>query len=316
MVRNPGKSLQLLSRMDSLADETRLRLLRLLENHELGVVDLCDVLQMPQSTVSRHLKVLADQGWCKSHRQGTNNLYRMLLDELEPAARRLWLLTRQDTDDWPTLAQDQLRLERRLKQRQSESQAFFASSAGQWDKLRTELYGNRFDRDAQLALLPSDWVVADLGCGTGSITASLAPHVETVIGVDQSRPMLKAAKTRTSGMGNVDLRKGALDAVPIEDQACDGAMLVLVLSYLPEPDTVLREAARILKPGGTVSIVDLLRHDREAFRRQLGQHCMGFEPRAIEELLKDCGFKQTRCTPLHPETDVKGPALFMARGIR
>src|SRR5437764_15174380 len=84
----------LLSWMEGLADPTRLRLLRLLERHELGVVELCDILQLPQSTVSRHLKVLGDQGWARSRRQGTTHLYRTILDELDPAARRLWLLAR------------------------------------------------------------------------------------------------------------------------------------------------------------------------------------------------------------------------------
>src|SRR5918995_7299666 len=88
----------LLGWMDSLADPTRLRLLRLLERHELGVAELCDVLQMPQSTVSRHLKVLADQKWVRGRRQGTNHLYRTILDELEAGARRLWVLAREQTD--------------------------------------------------------------------------------------------------------------------------------------------------------------------------------------------------------------------------
>src|SRR5947209_18980125 len=106
----------LVARMGCLADETRLRLLRLLEGHELGVVELCDVLQLPQSTVSRHLKVLGDQRWVRSRPQGTTRLYRTLLDELDPAARKLWLVAREQTDGWPTTRQDQLRLERVLRQ--------------------------------------------------------------------------------------------------------------------------------------------------------------------------------------------------------
>src|SRR3954469_19766995 len=106
----------LLRWMESLADPTRLRLLRLLERHELGVVELCDVLQMPQSTVSRHLKVLADERWVRSRRQGTAHLYGMILDELTTPQRKLWLLTREQTDAWPAAQQDQLRLTRVLKQ--------------------------------------------------------------------------------------------------------------------------------------------------------------------------------------------------------
>src|SRR5438270_2650229 len=99
----------MLSWMEGLADPTRVRLLRLLERHELGVAELCDVLQLPQSTVSRHLKVLADQKWVRGRRQGTNHLYRTLLDELDAPARRLWLLAREQTENWSASKQDRLR---------------------------------------------------------------------------------------------------------------------------------------------------------------------------------------------------------------
>src|SRR3954469_14991273 len=93
----------LMAWMDALADTTRLRLLRLLERHELGVIELCDVVQLPQSTVSRHLRVLSDDGWVRSPRHGTTNLYRMLLDELDATPRRLWLLAREQTAQWATV---------------------------------------------------------------------------------------------------------------------------------------------------------------------------------------------------------------------
>jgi ArsR family transcriptional regulator len=208
MIDSPASPELLVSRMECLADETRLRLLRLLERHELGVAELCEILQLPQSTVSRHLKVLGDGGWVNSRTVGTNHLYRMLLDEVDPAARRLWLLAREQTQSWATLAQDELRLRRRLRARDTDSQAFFAGAAGQWDKLRGQLYGQGFSRSALAALIPGDWVVADLGCGTGSVTAEVAPFVRQVIGVDNSAAMLKAARRRTAGLKNIDLRRG------------------------------------------------------------------------------------------------------------
>src|SRR3954447_21986509 len=106
MITAPAQPDALLGWMECLSDPTRLRLVRLLERHELGVAELCDVLQLPQSTVSRHLKALSDQQWTRSRRQGTNHLYRTLLDELEPAARKLWLLTREQTAAWVTARQD------------------------------------------------------------------------------------------------------------------------------------------------------------------------------------------------------------------
>jgi SAM-dependent methyltransferase len=306
----------LLSWMEVLADPTRLRVLRLLERHELGVAELCDILQLPQSTVSRHLKVLADEGWVRNRALRTANLYEMCLNGEEPAARRLWLLARDQTEGWATVQQDQARLLRRLADRQPAVQAFFAGAAGKWDKLRTELYGSGFTSAALLALLPSDWVVADLGCGTGQATALLSPHVQQVIGVDQSAAMLKAARRRTSALPNVELRKGSLEALPVQDAACDGALLVLALSYMPDPSAVLREMARILRPGGRAVVVDLLRHDREDFRREMGQTSLGFEPGELDGLLVQAGLAAPHIHTLPPEPSAKGPALLLATARR
>jgi ArsR family transcriptional regulator len=304
----------LLSWMECLSDATRLRLLRLLERHELGVVELCDILQLPQSTVSRHLKVLGDQKWVRSRREGTTRLYRMILDELTAPARRLWLLAREQTESWATLKQDELRLGRVLREREGDSQAFFAGAAAEWDRLRRELYGDAFTTHAMLALLPSDFVVADLGCGTGQVSAALAPHVRQVIAVDNSPAMLKAAKKQAGDLANVDLRRGELSAVPIEDASCDAALLLLVLGYVPDPAGALKEMSRILKPGGRAVIVDLLPHDRDDFRRRMGQQRLGFDRGELEQLMTAAGFASVSIRALPPEPNVKGPALFLAVG--
>ena len=169
----------LLGWMDGLADETRLRLLRVLEREELSVQELCDVLRLPQSTVSRHLKTLADLGWLGSRRQGTASFYRFA-EDADAGARRLWRLARAETDGWAAAEQDDLRLEARLRARREDLGSFFASAAPDWEKLRAEAYGTLFEREALLALLPPGWAVADLGCGTGALCAALAPHVRRV----------------------------------------------------------------------------------------------------------------------------------------
>ncbi len=305
--------------MGSLADPTRLRLLRILERHELGVIELCGILQSPQSTISRHLKILADEGWLKSQRQGTNHLYRFTLDDIAPAQRRLWTLVREQTESWATVDQDRLRLSVLLRDKRQEardSRAFFAGAAGQWDKLRSELYGDRFTTAAMLALLPSDTIVADLGCGTGRLAEELAPYVGRLIGVDNSPAMLKTARKRTAGLANVDLRSGELLALPIADGECDAALLLLALTYVSDPIGVLKEAARILKPAGRVVIVDLLPHNREDFRRQLDQESLGIDPRQMRELLETAGFTDARIQSLPPEPQAKGPALLLASGAR
>lgn len=307
---------RLLRWMTGLTDATRLRLLRLIERHDLAVSDLCDVLQLPQSTVSRHLKLLGDEGWTVSQRRGTTNLYRMVLDELEPVQRQMWLLTREQTDGWAAVGQDKLRVAERLRQRTASAKNFFTGAAGDWDKLREQAYGPAFSHAALLALLPSDWTVADLGCGTGALTLTLSRHVKRVIGVDNTPAMLSAARDRIGETNNIDLRQGDVETLPIENDECDAAILVLILSYLDDPDAALAETARIIKPGGKLVIADVMRHDRDDFRRQMGQHSLGFEPDEVSRMLKRAGFDSPTSTPIPPHPDAKGPALLLATGTK
>ena len=151
----------LLSRMAALGDPIRLRMLALLERAELGVGELGEVLQLPQSSVSRHLKQLAEAGWVVSRSERTANLYRMPAGELDAAASQLWLLSRAEIADWPVLEHDALRLEQRLTQRRS----VFADVADEWDDLRTELYGTLFTDVAIRALLPRDGLFCKDGRG-------------------------------------------------------------------------------------------------------------------------------------------------------
>ncbi len=304
--------LALFSWMTALADPTRVRLLRLLARQELGVVELCDVLQLPQSTISRHLKILTDEGWMVHRRQGTSHFYRVIPDELPDAARALWTLARQQTDSWNTVRQDELRLNRLQRQKENQSQAFFAGAAQQWQQLRTQLYGEAFTHAALLALLPSEYVVADLGCGDGQAAALIAPFVRQVIGIDNSPAMLKAAQKRLGRCENVQLRRGELQALPIDAASCDVAFCLLVLTYVPHPEIALAEMARILKPGGKLVLVDLLPHDREDFRRQLEQHHRGFDSTELSNWLHAAGFAKAQVQPLVPEPSAKGPALFLA----
>src|SRR6266850_2266415 len=124
-----------------LSDAIRVRMLAVLEDCELTVSELCDVVQLPQSTVSRHLKTLADGDWVTSRRDGTRRLYTLPLDDVEASARRLWDVVREQVSVSATSSQDDRRLKQVLARRRTQSEAFFSSSAGQWDKLREELFG-------------------------------------------------------------------------------------------------------------------------------------------------------------------------------
>jgi ubiquinone/menaquinone biosynthesis C-methylase UbiE len=304
----------ILDHLASLADTTRSRILVLLDRHELTVGELCGILQLPQSTVSRHLKALADAGWVGARAEGTSNLYTMTRDGLDGPARRLWLLVREQVGQMPAAAQDGRRLQALLTERRTKSQEFFASSAGQWDRLRDELFGDRVHLAAFGGFADPAWTVADLGCGTGQTAAALAPFVSRVVAVDGSHAMLQAARKRLHRLSNVEIRRGELEALPVGDAAVDAATLMLVLHHLADPHTALREAARVLRPAGRVVIVDMLPHDRESYRQQMGHVWLGFSEDHIARLLAESGFGDVRVAPLPPDAKAKGPALFVATG--
>jgi ubiquinone/menaquinone biosynthesis C-methylase UbiE/DNA-binding MarR family transcriptional regulator len=298
-----------------LADATRSRMLLLLERQELTVTELCAVLQLPQSTVSRHLKTLSDASWVSSRRDGTSRHYTLALDDRGAAARGLWSLLREQLSATPGADQDARRLKAVLTRRQSKSAQFFESAAGQWDKLRAELFGSASHLQALPALLDDRWVIGDLGCGTGEVTAALAPFVARVIAVDRSGDMLQAARRRLREARNVEIRRGELEAVPIADGELDAATLLLVLHHLPDPADVLRETARILRPGGRLLISDMLPHDHEEYRQQMGHVWLGFSDDQLRRMLIAAGFGSIRIVPLPSQPEVRGPALFVASAV-
>jgi ubiquinone/menaquinone biosynthesis C-methylase UbiE len=298
--------------MNALADATRVRLLRALERHELTVAELCAVLQLPQSTVSRHLKVLGDEGWVESRREGTSRLYRMPPGGPNGGGRKLWGLLREDIGGMANVAQDDRRLTAVLAERRTRSQEFFSSAAGKWDKLRSELFGERFDLLGLLGLLDETWTIGDLGCGTAQLTHAVAPFVKRVIAVDESPVMLRHAEQRLKGVENIHLRRGELSALPIDDDELDAAVMCMVLHHIPEPTQVLREAARILKPGGKLLIIDILKHDREEYRQQMGHVWLGFEPQQLTHWLREADFDPPRTHAFPPDANAKGPTIFAA----
>jgi ubiquinone/menaquinone biosynthesis C-methylase UbiE len=302
--------------LTTLADATRSRMLLLLERHELTVSELCTVLQLPQSTVSRHLKTLSDASWVVSRRDGTSRYYTLSLDERGGPARRLWSLLRDQVSATAGADQDARRLKNVLARRQSKSQEFFETTAGQWDKLRADLFGTASHLQALPALLDERWTVGDLGCGTGQVACALAPFVAHVIAVDRSGEMLQAARRRVRDLASVEVRRGELEALPIADAELDAATLLLVLHHLPEPALALSEASRVLKPGGRLLIADMLPHDREEYRQQMGHIWLGFSEDHIKRLLAGAGFDRVRIVGLPVNSAAKGPALFVATAMK
>ena len=305
-----------LDRLTALADPTRSRLLLLLDRHELTVGELCGALQLPQSTVSRHLKTLADEGWVTARAEGTSRRYVMRGGALDAGARRLWHVVRDQVGATPSARHDLARAEQALHERRTTSQAFFSARASQWDRVRSELYGGSADLAPLAALLDPSWLVGDLGCGTGATSAALAPYVRRLIAVDESSAMLGAARKRLASLANVTLESGRLEDLPIDDGVLDAAVLSLVLHFVVDPAAVLREAARVLMSGGRLLIVDMLPHERDEYRATMGHVWLGFDEVQLTQWLHDAGFTAVRMVPLPPDSQARGPGLFTMRAVR
>jgi len=307
----PAKN-TVLDRLSVLADPTRSRILLLLDRHELTVGELCSALQLPQSTVSRHLKLLADDGWLVARGEATSRFYRMVASQLDAATKDLWSLVRAQVSGLVGASQDARRAESVLAKRRDKAQIFFLNSSDIWDKMRADMIGARTDLLALLDLLDENWVVGDLGCGAGHISEALAPSVGRVIAVDESGPMLAAAQERLKAHSNVELRTGTIEALPIDDGALDAAVLFLVAHFITDPTKVMREIRRVLKPNGRLLIVDLMSHDRVEYVVQLGHVWQGFDGEQVKEWLHNAGFVSCRYRPLPDDPDAKGPTLFVA----
>lgn len=297
-------------RLAALGESVRLRVLRLLEREELAVGEVAKVLQMPQSTVSRHLKVLADAQWVRKRTEGTATYYRLVLEDLHEPSRALWLAVREHTG--ADQAEDLRRLAAVLAERREDSQAYFGRVAGQWDDVRSELFGSLFTHRALLSLLPRDWTVLDMGCGTGNAAELLAPMVQRVIALDQSAAMLGAARKRLKGVTNVDFVTADLTHPPtaLPASCVDAAVCVLVLHHIEKPVVVLEESRRLLRQGAPLLIVDMISHDRDSYRQTMGHRWQGFTRQQIETLAKDAGLVEPRYVSLPSDADARGPGLF------
>ena len=280
----------------------------------MTVGELCQALQLPQSTVSRHLRILADDAWVTSRGEGATRWYRMS-NELDEESATLWEFVVQRWRESAGAAQDRARLESILANRRVRSEEFFQNASAEWNTMRTELFGARSDVSAALALLDPEMVVADLGCGTGELTLALSPHVLHVHGIDASPAMLAAARARTSKLSNVSVREGTLESLPLPDASVDTAILLLVLHHVADPERALREARRVLKTGGRILIADMRAHSREEYRQQMGHVWLGFEEAELRRWMNRAGFEATRFVALPIDTLATGPALFTATAI-
>ena len=294
----------------ALADETRQRLLALLHRHELAVSELVDVLGQPQSTVSRHLKVLREAGLIHDRREG-NHVLCAVLRSAGSAGGGLRDLLLSWAGGQPLSAELRDRLLGVLERRKEMSRQFFDRVGRHWDKLREEAFGSSFHLEALVALLPADWVVADVGTGTGYALPVLAARFRQVIGIEPVERMREAAESRIAALDlrNVALRAGDLAHLPLEDGEVDLAQAVLVLHHTPEPAAALAELHRVLRPAGRLLIVEQVEHEHEGFRERMQDRWRGFDPAALSAQLASAGFADVQAhqlTTVQPAADAPG----------
>jgi len=296
--------------LGTLADSTRSRILLAVEGTELTVGELCQVMQLPQSTASRHLKILSDEGWVVARDSGPARFYMLVTSKLDHLARRLWSVVREQVVSSPSAQQDARRRESVLSARRVKVQTFFRGAAATWDHAREALVGRRTDLLALLDLFDADWTVGDLGCGTGHISEALAPVVKRVIAVDESSNMLSAARRRLGAFENVEIRTGSLETLPIENEELDVALLFMVTHFVPEPVKVLAELRRTLAPRGRLLITDLTAHAEEEYSLKSGHIWQGFAEEQLRAWVTDAGLSVARYRVLPADPLAKGPALF------
>ena len=309
----------LLDALEAAGEVTRLRLIALLCEAELTVSELVAILGQSQPRVSRHLKLLVDAGLAERQREGAWAFFR-LADPGETLARDL--IGRIAPDD-PTLQSDRARLEVTREARRKQAAAYFAERAPDWDRIRKMHASEERVEAAILDAIGTKRIFAalDLGTGTGRMLELIAPLADRAVGVDQSPAMLNVARSRfdQAGLRNVVLRQGDIYAPPVERDAYDLVIVHQVLHFLDDPARAVREAARTLRPGGRLLIVDFAEHHEEALREDFAHRRLGFSADEIAAFLKDAGLVDVSTRLVAPKEGEAGKltvAIWSARDPR
>jgi ArsR family transcriptional regulator len=273
----------------ALADESRIRILAALRLGELSVGEIVQALGLGQSRVSRHLNILAAAGLVASRRDGRWVFY--ALPESGPGRAFLdAAFTLADSE--AAFEADRRAVEDVLAARARETRRFFDAVAENWPSMRDESLGG-FDLPGALAhMMPLVDTAADLGCGGGETLARMAPKAGALIGVDSSPGMLETARQLLGK--DADLRLGDLSHLPMPDHEAGLAVMSLVLHHLSDPSAALREACRVLAPGGNILVAEFDAHSKEEMRSRFGDRRLGFEPEEIRNRLLETGFRQVR----------------------
>jgi len=283
----------------ALSEPTRLRIMRLLAHMELAVGELAQVLGQSQPRVSRHIRILCDAGLAERRKEGSWVFLRSAVSEQgtpslgTAAARLLALAEDKDAAFASRCSEDRRHLAAIRAGREASAQAYFARHADEWDTLR-QLHGA--DEPVEAALIEALdgsglGALLDIGTGTGRMTELLADRSSHVTALDKSPEMLRIARARLQALpaSKVDLVQGDFSALPFAEEAFDTVLFHQVLHFAQEPEAVLAEAARVLRPSGRIAIVDLAAHEREDLRERHAHARLGFSDEQMLALLSEAG---------------------------
>ena len=276
----------------ALADQTRLRLYHILMHHELSVGEMVSLLEMGQSRISRHLKILTDCGLLVCRRDGVWAFYSAEKgDKTHAVASMVASLDKGDSQ----VRADLRKAEAALQDRREKRRHFFNEIAPTWDLLKADIIGTFDLNGAFMERISSCRKSVDLGCGTGALMGQMADRVSEVVGVDSSPNMLKEAASRLKKLPGVfDLRLGELEHLPMGDAEVDLAIISLALHHLDKPELAVKESARVVASGGRLLVAEFERHKDESLRDRFGDRWLGFSVEELIQWMQSAGFGDVR----------------------
>lgn len=290
---NKSKTRAILAALKAISDETRLRILHILSFGALNVQEITEALSMGQSRISRHLKILADAELLTYQREGSWVYYSLLRESsVEDFPKDLTDLLLAYKEDLPMRAEDQKSVSEVLANREQKSRKYFNQLGSDWEGLQKNVMEPSLYRKKILSVLPDSLdTILDFGCGPGGLIPYLLGRAKNVIGFDSSATMVEEAQKQFASNPNVEIFQSNLESISeVNPESADAIVASMVLHHISNPTLVLQEAYRLLKPGGTLCIVDLKKHTAEHMRESFADLWLGFDPALLSEWLEDAHF--------------------------
>ena len=275
--------------LKSVAEETRVRIIHILSFATFSVNELTEILEMGQSRVSRHLKILTDAGILTFQREGSWVYYRLAEEEGAPAELTRLLLSWKE--DLPAREHDQRKAAEILASREEKSNIYFNQVGQDWENLQKEVLNPDNYRDRIMAALPDNMdLVLDAGCGQGLLIPYLLSKAKNVVGLDLSSKMIELARASFGNNPDVSFHQASLEQIPLADGSVDGLVVSMVLHHASNPPFALNELNRVLRDEGTICLVDLKKHNQEYMREKFADFWLGFDREMLAEWLSHSGF--------------------------